>query len=74
MREKSEIEKVLELLAHFNVDAHQFFFEKFTIGSAMSDATKNYIRVKEAFLKKFAHSVEPQDIIWQTTNANHGSE
>lgn len=68
-RNKDESEKATELLAQFGGNALQFFIAKITAGGAISDAGKNYVGVKAAFLERIARRVEPQDITGKATDA-----
>lgn len=67
-RGKDGREKALVLLTHIDGYVLQFFFEKFTISSAINDAGKNHIFVKSAFLERFVRRPEPQDIIRRATD------
>lgn len=67
-RGQDEGEKTLKLLLHINGLTFHPFFKKFTIGSAVCNAGKNYIPVKAAFLKKFPELLGFQDIIRQATD------
>lgn len=50
-------------MTHYDLDALQFFFEKYILKGAISDTGKNYAVVKTAFFEKFARRSELRDVI-----------
>lgn len=68
-REKYMSEKTSVLVSHIDVDALHFFFEKYLMNSAISDAGKKCAVVKTAFLEKLARRPKLRDVIRQAADA-----
>ena len=69
MRGKSDEEKALELLAHLEGEAFDFYYETFAKDGALTEEAMNYALVKKAFFDRFGVKTEPSDDIRSAINA-----
>lgn len=68
--QKDENEKAVELLLYLDGAAFEFYFEPFTTDALVSEAERNFFRVKKTFLAKFSETKEPQDVICEAPDAS----
>lgn len=69
LRRKGEEEKSLELLAHLDMLAFEFIFQRFTITGQILEEAKNFVNVKQTFFLEFGSEKQPEETIHRAMDA-----